>query len=370
MSFKSETINTPGQSNQIKGLGWLIPAAIILSGAFLRFYQLGASSIGNAYYAAAVKSMLTSWPNFFFVAFEPGGSVSVDKPPLGLWLEAISAGLMGLNGFALAFPNALAGTLAVALLFFMVKKQFGLAAGATAALVLAVTPITIATERNNTMDGMLVFALLLASWAVWRAVENGRASALMLGMLLMGAAFNIKMLQAYMILPALYALYFFGTGYLSWQKRALHLGAATCLLLAVSLSWALLVDSVSADSRPFIGSSTNNSVMELILGHNGIKRLVSTDNSSETQTGSESTTLDISSGTPNEVGAAGALRLFTEPLAPQVSWLLPMALMGLALGWVMAGKPSPLNDRHLALILWGGWLLPMGLWGMKKNFLC
>ena len=123
MSFKSETIKTPDQSIQIKALGWLILAAIIFLGAFLRFYQLGASSIGNAYYAAAVKSMLTSWPNFFFVAFEPGGSVSVDKPPLGLWIEAISAGLMGINGFALAFPNALAGTLAIGLLFYMVKKQ-------------------------------------------------------------------------------------------------------------------------------------------------------------------------------------------------------------------------------------------------------
>ena len=303
--------------------------------------------------------MLTSWPNFFFVAFEPGGSVSVDKPPLGLWIEAISAGLMGINGFALAFPNALAGTLAIGLLFYMVKKQFGLAAGATAALVLAVTPITIATERNNTMDGMLVFVLLLAAWAIWRAVENGRASALLLGMLIMGAAFNIKMLQAYMILPALYALYFFGTGYLRWQKRVLHLCAAVGLMLAVSLSWALIVDAVPVDSRPFIGSSTDNSVMELIVGHNGIKRLIGTDS---TQTESTSTTVDISTGNPNEVGAAGALRLFTEPLAPQVSWLLPMALMGLGLAWVMAGKPNRLNDRHLALILWGGWLLPMGLY--------
>jgi 4-amino-4-deoxy-L-arabinose transferase-like glycosyltransferase len=159
---------------------------IILLGAFLRFYNLGATSVGNQYYAATVRSMLTSWHNFFFVSFEPGGSVSVDKPPLGFWLEAISAFFLGVNGFALAFPNALAGVLAIPLLYSMVKKQFGLLAGLTSALVLAVTPITIAAERNNTIDGILVFVLLLAAWAVWKSVESGKFRYLLLGMLLVG----------------------------------------------------------------------------------------------------------------------------------------------------------------------------------------
>lgn len=387
----------------------IVPAigltAIILLGAFLRFYHLGAASIGNEYYAATVKSMLTSWHNFFFVAFEPGGSVSVDKPSLGFWLEAVLAYFLGVNGFSLAFPNALAGTLSIPLLYSLVKKQFGLLAGLSAALVLATMPITIAAERNNTIDGMLVFALLLAAWAVWKSVESGKFRYLLLGAFLVGLGFNIKMLQAYMVLPALYALYFFGAKH-GWGKRIVHIGLATGLLLAVSLSWALIVDSVPADSRPFIGSSTNNSVMELIVGHNGIRRLVGgggPDNAPEAgqmatnpqpgdgdnsqrpalgfgplPDGDQHPPLGGLPGQPpqppagfnqtnrpggsSEVGNAGPLRLFTEPLASQASWLLPLALLGLALTLVVLGRPWPLSQKHLALILWAGWLLPVALY--------
>ena len=338
-------------SQVFAGLGLVV---ILLLAAFLRFYQLGAVSIGNAYYAAAVKSMLTSWPNFFFVAFEPGGSISLDKPPLGFWLEAVSAFFLGLNGFALALPNALAGLLSVPILYSMVKNQFGQVPGLCAALVLAVMPAAISTERNNTIDGMLVFVLLLAAWAVWRAVEKGKLSLLLLGGLLVGLGFNIKMLQAYMILPGLFALYFFGARHTVW-KRFLHLGLVSIVICCISLSWALIVDSVPADSRPYIGSSTDNSVMNLILGHNGIKRLAASQSTAVVS----ATGQVIPIGNPSEVGSAGILRLFTEPLAAQASWLLPLALLGIVLALLVLGRPYPLTRIHLALILWAGWLLPM-----------
>jgi 4-amino-4-deoxy-L-arabinose transferase-like glycosyltransferase len=343
--------------SRTKALTALSLTAIILLAAFLRFYNLGATGVGNEYYAAAVKSMLTSWHNFFFVAYEPGGSISVDKPPLGLWLEAASAALFGLNGFALAFPNALAGALSIPLLYSMVRKQFGTLAGLSAALALAVTPVTIAAERNNTMDGMLVFALLLAAWAVWKSVESGQFRYLLLGAFIVGLGFNIKMLQAYMILPALYALYFFGAKH-SWGKRITHLALATALLLAVSLSWALIVDATPAAARPFIGSSTDNTVTELIIGHNGIRRLLgaSTLAGSSLLNGNGS-----SSNLTQEVGNAGILRLFTDPLAAQASWLLPLALMGGALALALLGSKK-LTDKHLALLLWAGWLLPIAFY--------
>jgi 4-amino-4-deoxy-L-arabinose transferase-like glycosyltransferase len=245
---------------------------IILLGAFFRFYQLGAAGYGNDYYAAAVKSVLTSWHNFFFVSYEPGGSVSVDKPPLGFWLEAFSALIFGINGFALALPNALAGVFSIILLFFLIKKPFGRVPALIAALALACVPITIATERNNTIDGMLVFMLLLAVWAFIKAVEKPKIGYLILGAVFVGLAFNIKMLQAFMVLPALYLFYLFGAKY-KWWRRFVNLGVASVVLIAVSLSWALIVDAVPASQRPFVGSSTNNSVMELIFGHNGIERL-------------------------------------------------------------------------------------------------
>lgn len=382
---------------------------ILLLGAFLRFYQLGAYSIGNTYYAATVKSMLTSWHNFFYASFEPGGSVTVDKPPLGFWVQAVSAYFLGVNGFALALPNALAGVLSIGVLYKLVKRYFGVLAGLTAALALAVTPVTIATERNNTIDGLLVFVLLLAAWAFIKATESGKLRHLLLGAILVGVGFNIKMLQAFMPLPAFYALYLFGCRH-AWWKRILHLGAATVVLLVVSLSWAVAVDLTPAEARPYIGSSTDNTVLELIIGHNGLSRLglnrrgpsrdgvrppdggrafsppqagavpqgnrqpgnfarrpplPPTDGPAGQspprggQAGNRPNTRGgAGPGGRSETGTAGLLRLFRAPLDTEASWLLPAALLGilvtaLTLGWVW-----PLSERHLGLLLWAGWLLP------------
>lgn len=410
---------------------------IVALGAYLRLYQLGAFSIGNTYYAATVKSMLTSWENFFFGAFEPGGSVTVDKPPVGFWVQAVSAYFLGVNGFALALPNALAGIGSILVVYRLVKKQFSTTAGLIAALALAIMPVTISTERNNTIDGMLVFVLLLAIWAVWRAVEIGKLRYLLLGFILVGLGFNIKMLQAYMVLPALYALYLFGAKH-GWWTRVWHLATATILLLVVSLSWAVIVDLTPAEDRPFIGSSQDNTVMELIVGHNGLSRLglsnrgsriagiqpARPDNGAVTGTGPQNTGSPIpapqNDGQPgpfpssppprrppgqvpapvgqvrpplpdnapdrtqgrvfppidgqpgpagtrpdgggsigrNETGSAGLLRLFSEPLVTEASWILPIALLGIVLTVFVLGWAWPLKKRHLALLLWTGWLLP------------
>ncbi len=393
---------------------------IVLLGAFLRFYELGEYSIGNTYYAATVQSMLLSWKNFFFAAFEPGGSVSVDKPPLGFWVQAVSAYMFGVNGFALALPQALAGTLSIPLLYSLVKRPFGEWAGLIAALALAITPVTISTERNNTIDGLLVFVLLLAAWAVIQSVRSGKFRYLLLSVFLVGLGFNIKMLQAFMVLPAFYALYFLGAPH-KWWKRTGHLAVATVLLLAVSLSWAVAVDLTPAEDRPYVGSSDDNTVMELIVGHNGLSRLglnnllaSDDDGPGGDDGGQPGQPLDgqpgqfagnqpppndgqqkpgqiqgsppqspgdgPQSGQPpgggdgqdggdggggqfsHEVGQAGALRLFTEPLSDEASWLLPLALLSIPLLLVVLGWRWPLSEKHLAVVLWAGWLIPCVLY--------
>lgn len=247
---------------------------LVIMAASFALHMINIESIGNAnaYYTAAVESMLQSWSNFFFVAAEPGGSVTVDKPPLGLWVQAVFAYFLGVSGFSVTLPNILAGVFGIGLLYSMIKKYMGELAGVAAALVMAVTPVFLATNRNNTMDGMLVFTLLLAAWAFIRATETSQLRWLLLGAFLVGLGFNIKMLQAFLPLPAFYALYFLGSKE-SWFKKMLNLGIATVLLIAVSLSWAIVVDLVPAENRPYIGSSGDNSVMGLIFGHNGISRL-------------------------------------------------------------------------------------------------
>jgi 4-amino-4-deoxy-L-arabinose transferase-like glycosyltransferase len=248
---------------------------VIMAFSFgLHMYNIKSIGDANSYYTAAVESMLKSWSNFFFVAAEPGGSVTVDKPPLGLWIEAVFAYFLGVSGFSVSLPNILAGVFGIPLLYIMVKKYMGELAGLVAAFVMAITPVFVATNRNNTMDGMLVFTLLLAAWAFIQATESGKLRWVLLGAFIVGLGFNIKMMQAFLPLPAFYVLYFFGSKE-GWLRKAINLGIATVLLLVVSLSWAIVVDLTPADQRPYIGSSDNNTVMGLIFGHNGISRLES-----------------------------------------------------------------------------------------------
>src|ERR687886_1158479 len=214
-------------------------AAVLLLSAFLNLFRLTNAGYGNTYYAAAVKDMLTSWHNFFFVSFD-AGFVTVDKPPLGLWIQAASAYLFGFDGVSLLLPEALAGVLSVALLYQLVRRVFGPVAGLVAALALAVTPVAVAVEHTNNSDGLLVLTVLIGAWAVIRAVETGRLRWLLVGVAVVGLGFNIKMLEAYLVLPAFYLLYFLASP-VSWRRRFVHLGAATVVLAVVlavvSLSW-------------------------------------------------------------------------------------------------------------------------------------
>jgi 4-amino-4-deoxy-L-arabinose transferase-like glycosyltransferase len=246
---------------------------ILALAAGLRLAFLGDLGYANHYYAAAVESMLQSWHNFFFLAAEPGGIVSVDKPPLGLWLQALSAAIFGVNGFGLLLPEILSGLISVALVFYLVRRWFGTPAGLVAAAALAVTPVVVAVDRNNTIDSPLVLTLLLAAWAFIKATETGRLRHLLLGAVLVGLAFNIKMLAAFLPLPAFYALYLLGAKAGFWSKLA-RLALASMVLLVVSLAWVTAVQLTPPAQRPYVGSSGDNSEFSLIVGYNGLNRLL------------------------------------------------------------------------------------------------
>ncbi|MBX5457445.1 MAG: glycosyltransferase family 39 protein [Thermogemmatispora sp.] len=248
-------------------------AAIALLSVFLNFYQLGANGFGNLYYAAGVRSMLDNWHNFFFVSFDPGGFVTIDKPPLGFWLQVASAKIFGFTAFSILLPQALAGVLSVLLLYHLVRRHFGTTAGLLAALALAISPISVVTNRNNTIDSTLVFVMLLGAWAVMRAAETGKLRWLLLCALCIGLGFNIKMLEAYLVVPAYGLLYLLAAPRRIWVRIG-HLALALVVLLAVSFSWALAVDLTPASARPYVGSSQDNSEISLALGYNGIERLL------------------------------------------------------------------------------------------------
>src|SRR5437016_14223222 len=145
---------------------------IMLISIFMNFFQLGQNGFGNLYYAAGIRSMLDNWHNFFFVSYDPGGFVTIDKPPVGFWLEAASAKIFGFNSVSILLPQALAGVLSVWLLYYLVRRHFGVVAGLLAALALALNPISILTNRNVTIDSTLTLVLLLGAWTVLKAAET------------------------------------------------------------------------------------------------------------------------------------------------------------------------------------------------------
>src|SRR4051812_47454416 len=345
-------------------------ATILSLSAFLNLFHLTNVGYGIPYYAAAVKNMLSSWHNFFFVSFD-AGFVSVDKPPLGLWLQAASAYLFGFHGPSLMLPQAIAGVLSVAVLYHLVRRAFGRVAGLLAALVLALTPISVATSRNNTMDILLVLVVLLAAWAFIHAAKSGSSRRrslgwLVVGALLVGLGFNIKMLEAFLVLPAFYLLYFLAAP-LSLGRRFVHLGLGTLVVVVVSLSWAVVVELTPAEQRPYVGSTTDNSEMSLILGYNGLDRLWGVSSGAEGET--------IPAGTPGgpglgtkQNGESGPFRLLNPLYSAQIGWLLPLALVGLVAASSNGSTQEeeeghlrrrllPLDKRHQALVLWGAWFL-------------
>ncbi|WP_339278764.1 glycosyltransferase family 39 protein [Paenibacillus sp. FSL W8-1187] len=250
--------------------GWLLAA--VAAAVFLNGYGIWQEAYANTYYTTAVGSMLQSWHNFFYGSLDSAGSVTVDKPPLTFWIQAAFAWVFGLQGWSVILPQALASVATVPLLYACVKPTFGAVAARAAAWAMALTPVAVAVSRTNNIDGMLVFTLALAAWFLLRGVREGRAGNLLAAFALIGAGFNMKMLQAYMVLPAFYLLYVLGVRMKAKAKYGL-LAGCTALMLLISVSWAVVVDAVPADKRPYVGSSETNSVLELAFGYNGISRL-------------------------------------------------------------------------------------------------
>lgn len=245
---------------------------IVLLAVFLNGYNIWTDKYVNTYYTTAVASMLENFHNFFFASLDSAGSVTVDKPPLTFWIQTISAYIFGLHGWSVILPQALAGVGSVLLLYRLVKPTFGLASARISALAMACTPVVTAVSRTNNIDSMLVFTLLVATSLLFRGIQRSSIWRLFGAFAVVGFAFNMKMMQAYMVLPALYLLYLLGVR-MGWKKKIGVLAGATAIMVGISLSWAIVVDSIPADKRPYIGGSTNNSVLELALGYNGISRL-------------------------------------------------------------------------------------------------
>jgi 4-amino-4-deoxy-L-arabinose transferase-like glycosyltransferase len=363
MQAETGTDGEPTTRARMRPWQWVALALVASLSAFLNLCRLGMNGYGSHYYAAAVKSMLRSAHNLFFVAYDPAGFESVDKPPLGFWLQALFAKVLGFSGLSLLLPQALLGVLTVVALFFLVRRAFGAAAGLSAAAMMAMTPIGVATSRSNHLDVALTFTLVLAAWAGLLASEQGRLRWLLLSSAIVGLGFNVKMLEAYLVVPALAATYLFATP-IPWKRRVAHLGLSAIVLAGVSVSWALVVDLTPASRRPYIDSTEDNSELGLAFGYNGVNRLLYAGAQAPPRAAGNAREPAASSPTPaqsgppfsKEIGPRSPFRLLTQPLASQIGWWIPLSVLGsLALFWQGRQRGS-LDPTRRGWLLFGVWL--------------
>jgi 4-amino-4-deoxy-L-arabinose transferase-like glycosyltransferase len=250
---------------------WAVLALITLGAAALRLILIGKVA-PDPFYDAAVRSMGLSWHNFFFGAFEPSASVSIDKPPVDLWLQVLSVKLFGFSSTTLKLPEAFAGIASVPLLFLAVRRMWSATAGLAAAAALAALPVEVITSRSDTMDGVMMLLIVLALLFVVRACESGAVGWLLAGAAALGLAFDVKILESLVALPGLALLVLLGfPGTLG--KRLLKLAAASAVYVVVALAWLTATLIAPAHDRPWAIGSTNGSAWNAVFVFNGKDRL-------------------------------------------------------------------------------------------------
>ncbi len=337
---------------------WVRPGllALLAGTAVLYLWGLGSSGWANNYYAAAAQAGTQDWTAWLFGSLDSGNAITVDKPPAALWVMALSGRLFGFSAFTMLLPQALMGVGAVALLYAAVRRTSGPAAGLIAGAALALTPVAALMFRYNNPDALLVLLLVAAAYCMVRATETASTRWIALAGCVVGFAFLTKMLQAFLVVPG-FALAFLVAAPVGLWKRIGKLLIAAAALIVSAGRYVALVSLWPADSRPYIGGSTDNSLLQLALGYNGIDRVVGGQGGPG------------GGGPGGGPGGAGNLffggdpgigRLFGLSMGTEASWLLPAALIGLAAGLWFTRRTARTGHVRAGLLLWGGWLLVTG----------
>ena len=316
--------------------------ALIGFAAVLNLWALSINGWANTYYSAAVQSMTTSWHNFLFASLDQSGLMTVDKPPLSLWIQALSARVFGFHPLSLLIPQAVMGVVAVALLYDLTRRRFGRPAGFVAGLALATTPVVVAVSRHNNPDELLVLCCVAALWFAVRGLQNGSTKWLVLSGVAVGLGFETKMAVALMVVPGIAIAWMWiapaARGRLHALRQLLLGGAA---LVTAGGAWPLLVTLTPAADRPWISGTSDNSIWSLIFSYNGVGRLSG-------QTGGPGG----GGGGGMFGGPTGPLRLLQSSLGDQAGWLLGFAVVaGLAILVVSRLRRS--DPRT-------GWLIAIG----------
>ena len=329
---------------------WMLPVLLALTGALYLFGALH-NGMANSYYAAAVQAASQDWTAWLFGSLDAANYVSVDKPPLATMVMGLSARLFGFSSFSMLLPSVLAGVGSVWLVYAAVKRQFGFMSAAIAGAALAFTPVAALMFGFNNPDAILTLMLTASGYAFLRSLEGKRPLLwLSLAGLFTGLAFNTKMLQGLIVLPAMVLVY------LVFAKpsiitRFLHVMFAGVITAMSTLWWSVLVLLTPAGSRPWVGSTNDNNIWSLIFGYNGFGRLLGGRGGGGGPGGGHGP------GGTGFGGQTGIFRIFNNDFGPNIAWLLVLALAGGGLMlWILRKTPRT-NRGRAAVIFWMLWLL-------------
>jgi 4-amino-4-deoxy-L-arabinose transferase-like glycosyltransferase len=331
---------------------WVRPALLTLLSltAVLYLWDLGASGYANSFYSAAVQAGTKSWKAFFFGSSDSSNFITVDKPPASLWVMEISGRIFGFNSWSMLVPQALEGVATVGLVYLSVRRWFSANAALLGGAVVALTPVAALMFRFNNPDALLALLLTGAIYAMVRALEAAQTRWLVLAGTLVGFGFLTKMMQAFLILPALGIVYLLAAP-TPFRRRAWQVIVLGVTTLAAAGWWVAAVALTPAADRPYVGGSQNNSILNLIFGYNGFGRL----------TGSEAGHVGGSTQAGSMWGPTGLTRLFNPQFGNMMSWLLPGALLMGAVVLLLTWRAKRTDHERAAFLLWGGCLAGIGL---------
>ena len=352
---------------------WARPALLAIAVVAAVAYGWGmAGASVEPFYGAAARSMSESWHDFIFGAFDPAGTVTVDKLPGDLWVQALSLRIFGFHIWALVLPQVAEGVLTVLVLYRAVRRLAGPAAGLIAAAVLAVTPITVLLSRGNVSDSLLILLLVLAADATSAALLTGSLRQLLLAGVWVGLAFQAKMIQAWLALPALAAAYLLAAPAARLRTRCAHVMLAGLVTAVVSLSWMTAVSLVPSQDRPYADGSPNDSVYTQVFDYNGLGRLTG---NWATIAGPPSPLLvaAVDRGQLLNAGTFGIKpswhRLVAGPFAADSGWLLPAAAAGAVGVFISRRRQGRRDPLRAAVVLWGGWWLILAVFFSVGTYL-
>lgn len=323
--------------------------ALLTATAVLYLWGLSASGWANDFYAASVQAGTQSWKALLFASLDAGNAITVDKPPAAMWVMGLSGRLLGFSSFSMLLPQALMGVGSVALLYATVRRWSGPWAGILAGAVLAATPVAAMMFRFNNPDALMVLLLVVAAYCTVRATDSGSTRWLAGAGTAVGFAFLTKMMQAFLVVPA-FGLVFLVAAPLTFWCRIRSLLVAL-VAVVVSAGWFVaLVSLWPADSRPYIGGSTDNSLLQLAIGYNGLARIAGRSGGGDSFGGG-------GGGGSMFGGGTGITRMFGTSFGTEISWLLPAVLIGLIAGLWFTRRSPRTGKVRAALLLWGGWAI-------------